>query len=68
MLGVMPPEEALKIAKSHQLDLVGFASNASPPVCRILEFGKYKYELSKQKKNKGKRQPKESKKQNFVRE
>ena len=54
MLGVMPPEEALKIAKSHQLDLVEVASNASPPVCRILEFGKYKYELSKQKKNKDK--------------
>ena len=54
MLGVMPPEEALKIAKSHQLDLVEVASNASPPVCRILEFGKYKYELSKQKKNKEK--------------
>ena len=54
MLGVMPPEEALKIAKSHQLDLVEVASNASPPVCRILEFGKYKYELSKKKKNKEK--------------
>ncbi len=54
MLGVMPPEEALKIAKSHYLDLVEVASNAVPPVCRILEFGKYKYELSKQKKNKEK--------------
>ena len=54
MLGVMPPEEALKIAKSHQLDLVEVASNASPRVCRILEFGKYIYELSKQKKNKEK--------------
>ncbi len=54
MLGVMPPEEALKIAKSHHLDLVEVASNAHPPVCRILEFGKYKYELSKQKKNKEK--------------
>ena len=49
MLGVMPPEEALKIAKSHNLDLVEVASSAVPPVCRILEFGKYKYELSKQK-------------------
>ena len=54
MLGVMPPEEALKIAKSHYLDLVEVASNAVPPVCRILEFGKYKYELSKQKRNKEK--------------
>lgn len=54
MLGLMPPEEALKIAKSHGLDLVEVASNAQPPVCRILEFGKYKYELSKNKKNKEK--------------
>jgi len=54
MLGVMPPEEALKIAKSHALDLVEVAANAHPPVCRILEFGKYKYELSKNKKNKEK--------------
>ena len=54
MLGVMPPEEALKIAKSHHLDLVEVASSAVPPVCRILEFGKYKYELSKQKKKKTK--------------
>ena len=54
MLGVMPPEEALKIAKSHYLDLVEVAANAQPPVCRILEFGKYKYELSKNKKNKEK--------------
>ena len=54
MLGVMPPEEALKIAKSLGLDLVEVASNAVPPVCRILEFGKYKYELSKNKRNKDK--------------
>tara|TARA_B100001248_G_scaffold157892_1_gene118985 strand:- start:1991 stop:2653 length:663 start_codon:yes stop_codon:yes gene_type:complete len=54
MLGVMPPEEALKIAKSLGLDLVEVASSANPPVCRILEFGKYKYELSKNKRNKEK--------------
>ena len=54
MLGVMPPEEALKIAKSHGLDLAEVASSANPPVCRILEFGKYKYELSKNKRNKEK--------------
>jgi translation initiation factor IF-3 len=54
MLGVMPPEEAVKIAKSEGLDLVEVAANAHPPVCRILEFGKYKYELSKNKKNKEK--------------
>ena len=54
MLGVMPPEEALKIAKSIGLDLVEVASSANPPVCRILEFGKYKYELSQNKINKEK--------------
>lgn len=54
MLGVMPPEEAHKIAKSFNLDLVEVASSATPPVCRILEFGKYKYELSKNKRNKDK--------------
>ena len=54
MLGVMSPEEALIIAKKHSLDLVEVAPTARPPVCRILEFGKYKYELSKNKKNKDK--------------
>lgn len=54
MLGVMAPEDAVKIAKSHGLDLVEVASSANPPVCRILEFGKYKYELSKNKRNKEK--------------
>lgn len=54
MLGVMPPEEAVKIAKAEGLDLVEVAASAKPPVCRILEFGKYKYELSKNKRNKEK--------------
>ena len=54
MLGVMSPEDAMVIAKKHGLDLVEVAANAKPPVCRILEFGKYKYELSKNKKNKDK--------------
>lgn len=54
MLGVMAPEEALVIAKKHRLDLVEVAPTARPPVCRILEFGKYKYDLSKNKKNKEK--------------
>ena len=64
MLGVMPPEEAVKIAKSHGLDLVEVAANALPPVCRILEFGKYKYELAKTKRTR-KRRLSESKRQNF---
>ena len=52
MLGVMAPEEAMVIAKKYRLDLVEVAPSAQPPVCRILEFGKYKYDLSKSKKNK----------------
>ncbi|MBO93480.1 MAG: translation initiation factor IF-3 [Opitutales bacterium] len=54
MIGVMPPEKALKIAKEHFLDLVEVSASARPPVCRILDFGKYKYEQSKLKKNKDK--------------
>jgi translation initiation factor IF-3 len=54
MIGVMPPAKALKIAKEHFLDLVEVSASARPPVCRILDFGKYKYEQSKLKKNKDK--------------
>ncbi|MFP6901763.1 MAG: translation initiation factor IF-3, partial [Opitutales bacterium] len=54
MIGVMPPDKALKIAKEHGLDLVEVSASARPPVCRILDFGKYKYEQSKLKKNKEK--------------
>lgn len=54
MIGVMAPEKALKIAKEHFLDLVEVSASARPPVCRILDFGKYKYEQSKLKKNKDK--------------
>ena len=54
MIGVMAPDKALKIAKEHFLDLVEVSASARPPVCRILDFGKYKYEQSKLKKNKDK--------------
>jgi translation initiation factor IF-3 len=50
MIGVMDPREALKLAQGADLDLVEISPNAKPPVCRILDFGKYKYELSKKKK------------------
>ena len=50
MIGVMDPREALKLAQGAGLDLVEISPNARPPVCRILDFGKYKYELSKKKK------------------
>ena len=47
MLGVMNPAEAYQMAKKVGLDLVEVSPTAKPPVCRILDFGKYKYELSK---------------------
>lgn len=49
-LGVMSTREALDKAKSVGLDLVEIAANAEPPVCRIVDYGKYKYEQSKLKK------------------
>ena len=46
-LGIMPPFEALKLARSQGLDLVEVAPTANPPVCRIINYGKYLYQLSK---------------------
>ena len=43
----MPVEEALNVAFEEGLDLVEVASNADPPVCRIMDYGKYKYQTSK---------------------
>ena len=45
-LGVMPTEEARKMARDAELDLVLIAATAQPPVCRIIDYGKFKYELS----------------------
>jgi translation initiation factor IF-3 len=46
-LGVMQTRDALRKAEEAGLDLVEVAPTASPPVCRIMDFGKYKYEMSK---------------------
>lgn len=51
-LGVMTPEEAIVIAEEAGLDLVEVAANSKPPVCRIMDYGKYKYEQKKKKANK----------------
>lgn len=52
-LGVMPPHKALKLAKDVGLDLIEISPQARPPVCRILDLGKFLYEESKkQKENK----------------
>ncbi|MCL6558497.1 MAG: translation initiation factor IF-3 [Firmicutes bacterium] len=55
-LGIMPTREALKIAEERQLDLVEIAPQAKPPVCRVMDFGKYKYEQSKKEKEARKKQ------------
>jgi translation initiation factor IF-3 len=46
-LGIMTPQEGLKIAQEKGLDLVEVAPNASPPVCKIMDYGKYMYERKK---------------------
>jgi len=51
-LGVMPTQKALEIARHNGLDLVEISPKARPPVCKILEYGKFKYELAKREKEK----------------
>ena len=46
-VGVIPLSEALRLAQQRNLDLVEVAPNADPPVCRIMDYGKYRYEQSK---------------------
>ena len=54
--GVVPIEQALRMAKEVELDLVEVAAQASPPVCRIMDFSKYKYEQAKKEKEARKKQ------------
>lgn len=56
MLGVLPIREALSRASEAGLDLVEISPNAEPPVCKILDFGKYKYEIQKKKNEARKKQ------------
>ncbi len=46
-LGVMPMRKALEVAREHGLDLVQVAATSDPPVCRILDYGRYRYEQTK---------------------
>jgi translation initiation factor IF-3 len=46
-LGIMTPEEALSIARGREMDLVEVAPTANPPVCRIMNYGKFQYQKSK---------------------
>lgn len=47
MLGVIPRDEALQIARQQELDLVEVAPQERPPVCRIMDYGKFKYEQAR---------------------
>ena len=55
-LGVIPINEALKIAENLSLDLVEIQPNVDPPVCKILDYGKFKYEAQKRKNEARKKQ------------
>ena len=56
MLGIMPIEKALDLAAEKKLDLVNISPNAKPAVCKILDYGKYRYELQKKEKEAKKKQ------------
>ena len=47
MVGVKPLQDALALARQYGLDLVEIAATANPPVCKVLDFSKYLYELDK---------------------
>ncbi|MDO4291790.1 MAG: translation initiation factor IF-3 [Eubacteriales bacterium] len=55
-LGIMPPREAQKLADEAGLDLVKIAPTAKPPVCKIVDYGKYRYELARKEKDAKKKQ------------
>ncbi|MBN1637913.1 MAG: translation initiation factor IF-3 [Ignavibacteriales bacterium] len=55
-LGVLPVKEAIKKAEEQELDLIEIAPQADPPVCKIMNFGKYSYELQKKEKLQKKKQ------------
>ena len=57
-LGVMSTKEALQLARDRELDLVEVSPNANPPVCRIVDFGKFLYERTKKEKEAKKSQAK----------
>ena len=56
-LGTLPTREAIEMAKEEGLDLIEISPNANPPVCKIIDIGKYRYELQK-KSNKAKKKQK----------
>ena len=55
-LGIMSARDALNLAAEKNLDLVKIAPQATPPVCKIIDYGKYRYELSRKEKEAKKKQ------------
>jgi translation initiation factor IF-3 len=55
-IGIMATRDALRLAQEKGFDLVEVSPNAKPPVCKIMDYGKYKYELSKKAKDAKKKQ------------
>jgi len=55
-LGILPLRKAMEISEEKRLDLVKIAPNAKPPVCKIMDYGKYKYEAAKREKESRKNQ------------
>ena len=55
-IGVMSSREALKLAEEAELDLVKISPKANPPVCRIVDYGKFRYEMTKKEKEAKKKQ------------
>ena len=55
-LGIMSSRDALKLAKEAELDLVKIAPGAKPPVCKIIDYGKYRYEMARKEKEAKKKQ------------
>ena len=55
-IGIVPLREALRIAREANLDLVNVAPQANPPVCRIMDYGKYRFEQSKKERESRKKQ------------
>ena len=55
-LGIMSAKEAMKLAQEAELDLVKIAPTAKPPVCKIIDYGKYRYEMARKEKEAKKKQ------------
>lgn len=55
-LGIMSSREAMKLAEEAELDIVKIAPTAKPPVCKIIDYGKYRYELARKEKEAKKKQ------------